>query len=236
MLIEDICKLSFSEVRKLTVNDIGGRILTRLEIDYFLQAYFVHWIHSGDKNEPHALLTSGLHSGEYYDCTFVLQKSAAAKIITYQIAFRLGGINSADWIVGPSFGATFLVSHLADYFDCFHGITEKEGDLQTWKRHIIPPNAFVQPIEDVVTTGGSSFKTINAIKAGNPQPVEFYQRIAAIINRSGKDSIGGFKIVSLLKPDLPKYKPDECPLCAIGSEPAKMKEYLANKYSKIVCS
>ncbi len=64
--------MSFEEVRKLTVDDIGSRILSESEVDYFLRAYFVHWVYSGGKDEPHALLTSGRHSGEYYDCTFVL--------------------------------------------------------------------------------------------------------------------------------------------------------------------
>ena len=186
----------------------------------------------------YALLTSGRHSGEYYDCTFILQKAFASKIVAHQLALRLGNIDKTDWIIGPSFGAIFLVSHIADEFNCFHAITEKKGDTQEWNRFEIPDSKqiLVQIVEDVITSGGSSFKTLDAIKNGNRNDVQFYKRLAAIINRSGRDSIGDFQIVSLLNPNIPIYIPDECPFCALGSEVTPMKPYLVKKYGAEVCS
>lgn len=239
-LIEDITTLSFDGVRKLVVENIGERIMSEAEIDYFLRAYYVHWVHDGTAEEPHALLVSGFHSGDYYDCTFVLQKANAAKIIVQQLALRLNNsLKESDWVIGPSYGATFLISHMASYFNCFHAMTEKEGmESQVWRRFEIPEGngAVIQLMEDVVTTGGSSFRTMDAIKLGNPSVINFYPRILTIINRSGKEKIGDIEIIGLLKPTVSKYQPDDCPLCKLGSKVEKIKPYLVKKYGKLVCN
>ncbi len=94
----------------------------------------------------------------------------------------------------------------------------------------------MQPVEDVITTGGSTLKTIEAIKGGNLEPPDFYPRVAAIINRSGLTHVGDFEIVSLLSPkDIKIYIPDECPMCKEGSKVVAMKPWLIKKYGKIIC-
>ncbi len=230
--VSNICNLPYTTVKALTTINIGGRVMTDGELSHFFRAYNAHWVHSGTPEEPHPLLVSGKHGGEYFDCTFVLKNAQSVKILAHQLFLRLGDvIKETDWVIGPSYGATWLIARLADLYNCNNGVTEKVGeDQQAWTRDFINENCLILPCEDVTTTGGSSLRAMQAIKEGNAGPVNFLPIIATIVNRSGKEDIDGFKIISLIVPPSPKqWIPDDCPLCKIGSKVRpRFKKYLAS--------
>jgi orotate phosphoribosyltransferase len=77
--------------------------------------------------------------------------------------------------------------------------------------HLEPGERAVM-VEDVITTGLSSRETLAVIRAMGATPVA----TACVANRSGKDSLDGLPLVSLVQPEFPMWSPEECPLCAAG--------------------
>jgi orotate phosphoribosyltransferase len=64
--------------------------------------------------------------------------------------------------------------------------------------------------EDVVTTGKSSFETIEALKQYGVEIVG----IACIANRSKEDV--GYPIFDAIRLDIESWEPENCPLCKQG--------------------
>ena len=82
-------------------------------------------------------------------------------------------------------------------------------------------------VEDVLTTGSTTKKTILTLKAVNLfskiEPV-----IGTLINRTGAhildfEELGKFKIKSVVDVDFEVWEPKACPLCAKGSVAIKPK-------------
>jgi orotate phosphoribosyltransferase len=63
--------------------------------------------------------------------------------------------------------------------------------------------------EDVVTTGGSTRETIEAVRQAGGQVVG----VAALIDRSGGGVQFGVRLEALLAENIETYPPDACPLC-----------------------
>lgn len=87
-------------------------------------------------------------------------------------------------------------------------------------------------VEDVLTTGGSVKKVVEAVRAIGGEVVA----VAALCNRGGvtAEAIGGVpELFSLINLNLEMFEEAECPLCAqgvaINTNVGKGKEYLAKK-------
>ena len=232
----DFTKLKFQEIRQLHYEyflfEDEASPLTEDDIRYLIEAYGGYWKHSGFANEPHPILRSGMHGGEFFDLSYVAQFSVPTEILSRQLARKIKTFGHIDWIIGPSYGASPFVYHLGNIFGCKHAVTEKTSDdKQIWTKYTIDPLERVQLLEDVITTGGSVFKSMAGIIEGNSKPVFISPIISAIVNRSGKDEVEGHKIITLLKVASPKqWKPEECELCKIGSKAIpNFKIYLAEQ-------
>lgn len=73
-------------------------------------------------------------------------------------------------------------------------------------------------VEDIVTTGSSVVKTMEALKENGASPVF----VVCIWNRSGSDVVKGYKnshyipIFPVIDKKVTDYHPDDCPLCEAG--------------------
>src|SRR5437016_1869736 len=70
------------------------------------QAQGAMWIHDGKPSRPHALLTSGLHSDGFVNCSLVTQHASLLERIVQGgdgLAPRLS--DTADWVIGSAMGA-----------------------------------------------------------------------------------------------------------------------------------
>ena len=74
------------------------------------------------------------------------------------------------------------------------------------------PGESVLVVEDVVTTGGSTRETIEALSDAGGRVVG----AASIIDRSGGRADVGVPRVALATLDVPTYDPAVCPSCARG--------------------
>ena len=90
-------------------------------------------------------------------------------------------------------------------------------------RFEIPPEDRVLVVEDTITTGGSTKKTIEGIKAAGVDDSRILPYIVSLVNRSGKVDLDGRKIRALLTLDIHAWTPADCPLCKIGSQAIRPK-------------
>ncbi len=185
------------------------------------------WIHDGNAKRPHALLTSGLHSNGFVNCTFITQQPS----LLQQIVSAPDGLASLlpkekpEWIIGSAFGAITLAHSIALHTGSRAGFTEKDGDLMKLSRFEVIPSDRVLVVEDTISTGGSTLKTMAGIlKAGVPEQ-NILPFIVCLVNRSGKNNLAGKEIRALLTLQIHTWQPEECPLCQEGSSAVRPKSH-----------
>lgn len=203
------------------------------------------WITDQNPKRPHALLTSGLHSGCFFNGEKVMEIPEMLNKVAYDLAEKVVTILDPDFrvidsglcgVVGPALGAITLAHDLARNLDGYAGrgsprkriFVEKDPenpDRMKLGRCEIEPGKTYLVCEDVITTAGSTRKTIECVKAAGGL---LYPGVAAIFNRSGLSTVDGLPIVALIDKHLPTWKSEDCPLCKAGSEVIRPKNPAEN--------
>lgn len=187
------------------------------------------WIHDGKPSRPHALLTSGLHSNGFVNCTKITQTpSLLSRILADASGLqpKLPAQNEkVDWVIGSAAGAVTFAYAVAAALNVNAGFTEKDGDDMKLSRFEVAPHERVLVVEDTISTGGSTVKTINGIKKAGVDDARILPYIICLVNRSGLTTLEGREIRSLITPEIHMWKPDECPLCRAGSQAVRPKSH-----------
>lgn len=212
--------------------------MTRTQVEWIeeykkLNAY---WTHDGNKNRPHALLTSGNHSGGFFNSRFVISheellRDAAADLL--ELFVEQGGeIEDVQGIIGPQTGATRLAQFMSENIiawtrdECFWASPAKNEDkgrksmVFSNKELRLLPGQSLLLCDDVCTTSGSVGLTAAAGTDGGGKVLPF---ILVLVNRSGLKEAYGKKIVALIDHRMPMWVPEGCPLCKEGSEAIRPK-------------
>ena len=158
----------------------------------------------------HFLLASGQHSPKFLQSTTVLQHPDKAEQIGKALAAQFG--EPPDFVIGPAMGGVVLAFVVAQALGCRALFAEKDGQGGMTIREafeIAPGSRFVA-VEDVVTTGGSLQKAIDATAAQGAECVG----VGCVIDR--RQSTSGLDIKALTRLEFDTYPPDDCPLCAEG--------------------
>lgn len=162
--------------------------------------------------EGHFVLTSGLHSTQYLQCALVLQHPSEAEAFGRAIAERFAG-QSVETVVAPAIGGIVIGWETARALGVRSVWTEREEGRMTLRRGFtVRPGERVLVVEDVVTTGGSTRETCDALRAAGALVVG----AASIIDRSGGRADVGVPRSALATLDVPAVSPAACPLCAQG--------------------
>lgn len=162
--------------------------------------------------EGHFVLTSGLHSTSYLQCALVLQHPAEAEVFGRALAERFAGAG-VETVAAPAIGGIIIGWEVARALGARSIWTEREGGRMTLRRGFsVRPGERVLVVEDVVTTGGSTRETIEALAEAGAQVVG----AASIIDRSGGRAEVGVPRLALATLDVTAHPPDACPLCAEG--------------------
>ena len=162
--------------------------------------------------EGHFVLTSGLHSTQYLQCALVLQHPAEAEAFGRAIAgkFRPGAFET---VAAPAIGGIVIGWEVARALNVRSIWTEREEGRMTLRRGFtVRPGERVLVVEDVITTGGSTRETCDALRAAGALVVG----AASIIDRSGGRADVGVPRVALATLEVPAVSPDDCALCAAG--------------------
>lgn len=188
------------------------------------------WIHSGAEAQPHALLTSGMHSNGFFNSRLIIQDEELLRQAAADLAelFRQREHRWAGCVVGPQTGATKLAEFLSEFLS--HSIwasPAKSGPDEPKSMVLSAEDALkvyfrrVLLCEDVVTTGASTLLTIEAVTRADGG---LFPYLLTLVNRSGHSHIGDCKILALIDKAMPIWSPEECPLCLAGSEPIRPKD------------
>jgi orotate phosphoribosyltransferase len=162
--------------------------------------------------EGHFVLTSGLHSASYLQCALVLQHPTEAEALGRALAERFGR-RQIETVAAPAIGGIVIGWEVARALGSRSIWTERESGRMSLRRGFtIRPGERVLVVEDVVTTGGSTRETIEALRAAGAIVVG----AGSIVDRSGGAADVGVPRVALVTLEVPAYAPTACPLCAEG--------------------
>lgn len=159
--------------------------------------------------EGHFLLSSGKHSDGYIQCAKLIQYPEYCKEVSEIIAEKLKEANiDVDLCVGPAMGGVIISYEVAKALGTNAIFTERVDNEMTLRRGFeITEGTRVIIVEDVITTGKSSFETVDVIRSYGAEVVA----LASIVNRSNKDEINGLPIISASKIDVNTYDADDLP-------------------------
>ena len=166
-------------------------------------------LESGALLEGHFLLTSGKHSNRYIEKSRLLELPWATEEVGKGMADAFKD-DQIEVVVGPMTGGILLAHETGKALKTRAIFTEREQGKMIFRRGFeLKPGERVLIVEDIVTTGGSVFEVMEAVKKHGGNVVG----VALMVNRSGGKVDFGVKTHSLLELDVPAYQPEECPLC-----------------------
>jgi orotate phosphoribosyltransferase len=162
--------------------------------------------------EGHFVLSSGLHSTVYLQCALVLQHPTEAEAFGRAITERCKW-QEPETVAAPAIGGIIIGWEVARALGVRSLWTEREDGRMTLRRGFtIRPGERVLVVEDVITTGGSTRETIEALRAAGALVVG----AASIIDRSSGRADVGVPRIALATLDVPAVAPAACTLCAEG--------------------
>ena len=160
--------------------------------------------------EGHFVLSSGLHSTKYIQCAKLLSFPHIANEICSSLARKIKkNFNKIDLILAPAMGGVIIGYEIGKQLKKETIFCERvNGKFKLRRGFYIKKNAKVLIVEDVITTGKSSFECASLIKKSKAKLVGF----VSIIDRTTKKNIKiKNKIISHIKLDVPSYKKNNLP-------------------------
>lgn len=157
--------------------------------------------------EGHFLLSSGLHSPNYFQCAKVLQYPKYLTLLCQPIAEHFSSAN-IDVVISPALGGVVVGTEVGRLLGARTIFAERENGVMTLRRGFeIHPEERCLVVEDVVTTGGSVREVMDIVRANKA----IVAGVGFIVDRSnGKVKLADDQF-SLLQMDVVAYKPDEVP-------------------------
>ncbi|MCH9007905.1 orotate phosphoribosyltransferase [candidate division KSB1 bacterium] len=160
----------------------------------------------------HFILTSGLHSTQYFQCAQVLKHPDLAEKLCAEIArnFAAGGV---ELVVAPAVGGIIVAHEIARALGVPALFTEREDGTMTLRRGFeIRPGQRVLVAEDVITTGGSVKEVIALVKKAQGEVVG----VGCLLDRSGGSVALEVPYKPLLSLQIKTYAPDDPDLKKLG--------------------
>ena len=162
--------------------------------------------------EGHFVLTSGLHSKKYLQCALVLQEPARAAMFGRAIAEHYQNAN-IQLVASPAIGGIIIGHEVARALGVRFLWTEREAGVMTLRRGFsVASGERTLVVEDVVTTGGSTNETIEALRRAGADVIG----AASIIDRSSGAADVGVPRIALATLDVTSVPAEVCEACARG--------------------
>jgi orotate phosphoribosyltransferase len=157
--------------------------------------------------EGHFVLTSGRHSGSYFQCAKVLQYPEYLTAFSVMIADEFES-KKPDVIISPAVGGIVLGTEVGTQLGCRTIFAERKNGAMVIRRGFeINANEKVLVVEDVITTGGSVQETINLAEKSGGKIIG----IGVLVDRSnGKAKLNKHQY-SIIKLNSVSYDPSKVP-------------------------
>lgn len=187
----------------------------------------------------HFVFVSGKHADTYVNKNAMYPYTREMSKLCKSIAERYRG-KGVEAVIGPATGGIILSQWVAYHLSELEGrevygaYADKDGEGFVIKRGYdeIIKGKKVIVVEDLVTTGGSLRKVIEAARLAGADVIA----AVALVNRGGvtREAVGNPpEFVSLLSVDLEQWPEAECELCAKGipvnTDVGHGKDFLARK-------
>src|SRR5438876_3509964 len=168
--------------------------------------------HTGALLEGHFILSSGLHSSIYLQCAIALESTTVAMDFGAAIAEHFNN-QQIETVASPAIGGIVIGYEVARQLGARFIWTEREEGRMTLRRGFtVAPGERVLVVEDVITTGGSTRETIQALREAGADVAG----AASIIDRSGGKADVGVSRIALAMLDVPAVESSVCEACARG--------------------
>ncbi len=168
----------------------------------------------------HYIFTSGMHGKTYVNKDAIYPYTAKVSRLCLSLAGEFTS-SKVDTIVAPAIGAIVLSQWTAHHLSGLIGreilaaYAEKDEDgfmaiNRGYDKLVTGKNVLV--VEDVLNTGGSARRVVEAVRAIGGNVVG----VGALCNRGGVtvEMIGDVpKLISLTNLNFEKWERDDCPLC-----------------------
>jgi len=162
--------------------------------------------------EGHFVLSSGLHSAEYLQCSGILQHPTIAARACEALAERFVG-DEVTCVAAPALGGIVVGYETARQLGVRSVFAEREeGALKFRRGFQVGPQDRVLVVEDVITTGGSVEELIRLTRDTGAVVVG----IGALVDRSGGWASFDVKCHALMSLNVKTFSPADCPLCKEG--------------------
>jgi orotate phosphoribosyltransferase len=180
---------------------------------------------AGAIRQGHFELSSGLHSGTYVQCALVLQHPRYAEKLGRALAAEFHDLR-VDCVASPALGGILLGHEVAraigtrpDGMGTRAIFVERDarGSLTLRRGFEVEPGENVLVVEDVWTTGSSTYETIRVIEEAGGRVVA----TGALIDRSGGQLELPVRAEALVELRIESYDAADCPLCRTGSVPMR---------------
>ncbi len=166
---------------------------------------------TGALQNGHFLLSSGLHSPQYFQCALVLQHSHFLEKFCNDIRDYFFEEVDITLVIAPAIGGIIVGQELARQLGVRFIFTERDGEKMTLRRGFhIEPYEKILIAEDVITTGGSVQEVIDLVEAARGYPVG----VGAIVDRSEGGIDFELPLFAAVQVKAVTYQPDRCPLCS----------------------
>ena len=157
----------------------------------------------------HFKLSSGLHSSQYLQCALLLQHPEYAEKLCKALSEKFRN-KKPNIVIAPALGGILVSYEVAKALNAKSLFAERVKGKMTLRRGFkLAKEDRVLVVEDVVTTGLSTKEVIEVVKSSRASLVG----VGCLIDRSKSKIDFGVQFESLVKIDVPTFKPEACPLC-----------------------
>lgn len=165
----------------------------------------------------HFILTSGLHSKQYFQCAQVLKYPDLAEKLCSQIAKYFKN-DPIDAVIAPAVGGIIVAHEVARALRVRALFAERENGRMTLRRNFeIQEGEKILVVEDVITTGGSVREIIELVKKLGGKPIG----VGCLVDRSAGKADLGVRYQSLIALNIKTYSPDDPEIKKIGHPAVK---------------
>lgn len=156
----------------------------------------------------HFILSSGLHSAEYLQCSKLTMYPKKLEALSQVLAKKiLDKYNDFDLVASPAIGGIIVGYEVSRALNKPNIFVERVNQIFELRRGFSVKNKKILIVEDVITTGKSSLECAACLIDEGAEVIGY----SSLIDRSDGRSLIKNDILSLIKFDIPCYDPENIP-------------------------
>ena len=156
----------------------------------------------------HFILSSGLHSAEYLQCSKLTMYPKKLEALSQVLAKKiLDKYNDFDLVASPAIGGIIVGYEVSRALNKPNIFVERVNQSFELRRGFSVKNKKILVVEDVITTGKSSLECAACLIDEGAEVIGY----SSLIDRSDGRSLIKNDILSLIKFDIPCYDPENIP-------------------------